>query len=69
MFKGMKGAPVVIQNLPYWGASQNDGFVVMPNTVEALRTGDKPFEFHGSNGFMITFNVDANTAPPAATGM
>ena len=69
MFKGMKGEPVVIRNLPYWGAPQNDGFIIMPNTVEALRTGDKQFEFHGSNGFMITFNLDANTAPPAASGM
>jgi hypothetical protein len=69
MFKGMKGEPVVVKNLPYWGATQNDGFVIMPNTVEALRTGDKQFEFKGSNGFMITFNLDAKTAPPAATGM
>jgi len=69
MFKGMKGEPVVIRNLPYWGAPQNDGFVVMPNTVEAVRAGDKQFEFHGSNGFMITFDLDANTAPPAAGGM
>ena len=69
MFKGMKDGPVVIHNLPYWGAPQNNGFIIMPNTVEALRTGDKPFEFHGSNGFMITFTLDANTAPPAATGM
>ena len=26
-------------------------------------------EFHGSNGFMITFDLDAKTAPPAASGM
>jgi hypothetical protein len=69
MFKGMGGGPVVIHNLPYWGASKNDGFIIMPNTVEALRTGDKPFEFKGSNGFMITFDLDAKTAPPAASGM
>src|SRR5262249_18635005 len=34
-FKGMKASePVVIRNLPYWGAPKNDGFIVMPNTVE-----------------------------------
>ncbi len=69
MFKGMNDQPVVIRNLPYWGAPRNDGFVIMPNTVEALRTGDKQFEFHGSNGFMITFDLDAKTAPPVASGM
>lgn len=68
-FKGMTDEPVVIRNLPYWGASKNDGFIVMPNTIEALRIGDKPFEFHGTNGFMLTFDIDSKTAPPAATGM
>ena len=62
--KDTKSAPMVIKNLKYWGAARNDGFVLMPNTVEALRTGDKPFEFQGTNGFMITFDV----TPPAAGG-
>jgi len=62
--KDSKSTPMVIKNLKYWGSARNDGFVLMPNTVEALRTGDKPFEFHGTNGFMITFDV----APPAAGG-
>ena len=63
-FQGMSNDPVVIKNLKYWGAPANDGFILMPNTVEALRTGDKPFEFKGGNGFMITVNIDSNTAPP-----
>jgi hypothetical protein len=67
--KDAKTEPTVIKNLKYWGASKNDGFVLMPNTVEAYRVGDKQFEFKGSNGFMITFDVDSKTAPPAATGM
>jgi hypothetical protein len=25
--------------------------------VEAYRIGDKPFEFKGTNGFMITFDI------------
>ena len=58
--------PVVIKNLKYWGAPKNDGFVLMPNTVEAYRAGDKPFEFKGTNGFMITFEIDSKNAPPAA---
>jgi hypothetical protein len=60
-------APVVIQNLKYWGTPRNDGFVMMPNEVEAYRLGEKAFEFKGTNGFMITFDIDANTAPPAAS--
>jgi hypothetical protein len=56
-FQGMSNAPVVIKNLKYWGAQSNDGFVLMPNTVEAYRAGDKPFEYKGTNGFMITFDI------------
>lgn len=58
-FQGMTSDPVVIKNLRYWGAPSNDGFVLMPNTVEAYRTGDKAFEFKGTNGFMITFNISS----------
>jgi len=58
--------PVVVKNLKYWGASANDGFVLMPNLVEAYRVGDKKFEFKGTNGFMVTFDIDSKTAPPAA---
>jgi len=56
-FKGMTNEPVVIKNLRYWGAARNDGFVMMPNTVEAYRIGDKPFQYKGTNGFMITFDI------------
>ena len=38
-FPGMDGGPVVIRNLRYWGAPRNDGFVMMPNEVEAYRVG------------------------------
>jgi hypothetical protein len=60
------GESVVIKNLKYWGAPNNDGFVLMPNEVEAYRTGDKQFEFKGTNGFMITFEINSSNAPPAA---
>jgi len=62
---GNTDEPTVMKNLKYWGAPTNDGFVMMPNEVEAYRLGDKAFEFKGTNGFMITFDIDANTAPPA----
>src|SRR5688572_1615424 len=57
-FPGNTDAPIVIHNLKYWGTPRNDGFVLMPNTVQALRQtpeGKKPYEFKGTNGFMITF--------------
>ena len=54
---GMKGEAPVIKNLTYFGAPSNDGFVLMPNTVEAYRLGDKAFEYKGTNGFMITFDI------------
>lgn len=67
--RNSKGEAMVIKNLKYWGAPRNDGFVLMPNTVEALRTGEKTYEFKGTNGFMITVDIDSKTAPPAAGGM
>jgi Protein of unknown function (DUF1326) len=58
-FPGMTEEPIVIKNLKYWGAPRNEGFLLMPNTVEAYRTGDKPFEFKGTNGFMITIDLNS----------
>jgi hypothetical protein len=58
--QGMSDEPIVIRNLKYWGAPRNDGFVLMQNEVEALRQvpeGRQPFEFKGTNGFMITFDI------------
>lgn len=60
------GEPIVIKNLKYWGAPRNDGFVLMPNIVQAYRAGEKAFEYKGTNGFMITLDIDSTTAPPAA---
>ena len=56
-FQGNTDEPIVIQNLKYWGLPRNEGFVLMPNEVEAYRAGDKAFEYKGTNGFMITFEV------------
>ena len=57
---GMTADPVVITNLRYFGAPRNKGFVLMPNEVEAYRVGPKPFEYKGSNGFMITYDITSN---------
>jgi hypothetical protein len=55
--------PVVIKNLKYWGAPRNDGFVLMPNTVEAYRVGPKAFEYKGTNGFMLTLDINSKDVP------
>ena len=61
-FPGMSADPVVIKNLKYWGAARNTGFVMMPNEVEAWRVGDDAFEFKGTNGFMITVDLNSKDA-------
>jgi len=58
-FPGMTNEPVVIKNLRYFGAPRNDGFIMMPNKVEAYRAGEKAFEYRGTNGFMITFDISS----------
>ena len=67
-FPGMTDEPVVIHNLKYWGASRNEGFVLMPNEVEAYRGGDKAFEFKGTNGFMVTFDMSSKDVASAHSG-
>lgn len=53
----MGSGPVVIKNLKYFGVPRNEGFIMMPNEVEAYRIGDKAFEYKGTNGFMITIDI------------
>ncbi len=65
-FQGNTKEPVVIRNLKYWGVPRNDGFILMPNVVEAYRTGDKQFEYRGTNGFMITIDSSSKDSGPAA---
>ncbi len=61
---GMTSEPVVIKILKYWGVPRNDGFVLMTNEVEAYRVGEQAFEFKGTNGFMITFDITSKDAAP-----
>lgn len=58
-FQGMSSDPIVISNLKYFGAPRNDGFVLMPNEVEAYRVGPKAFEYKDTNGFMITIDISS----------
>ncbi|HJZ12699.1 MAG TPA: DUF1326 domain-containing protein [Acidobacteriota bacterium] len=66
--QGMTNEPVVIRNLVYWGAPRNDGFVLMPNEVEAYRVGPKAFEYKGTNGFMITVDLDSKDLAKKSAG-
>ena len=47
----------VLKNVRYFGAARNDGFVLMPNEVQAYRVGKNAFESRGTNGFMITVDM------------
>jgi hypothetical protein len=53
----MGDGPIVIKNLKYFGVPRNEGFIMMPNKVQAYRIGDKAFEYKGTNGFMITIDI------------
>lgn len=53
------GEPAVVSNVRYWGAPRNDGFIIMPNEVQAYR-GEKAYESRGTNGFMITIDMNSN---------
>lgn len=53
---------VLLQNLRYWGAGSNDGFVLMPCTIQAWRGSGVPFEERRSNGFTITFHIQSSSA-------
>ena len=61
--------PPVIQNLRYWGAPRNDGFVLMPNEVQAYKVGPKAYESKGTNGFMVTLDMSSKDVKSPGTGM
>jgi hypothetical protein len=54
----------VIKNLRYWGAPRNDGFILMPNEIQAYRVGDKAYESKGTNGFMLTLDLKSTDVKP-----
>jgi uncharacterized protein DUF1326 len=55
----MSPEPTVIKNLKYFAVPRNDGFVLMPSQVEAYRRGNNQFEYKGTNGFMITLDINS----------
>jgi len=54
---GMSGDPTIITNLRYFGAPRNTGFHLMPNEIQGYRRGPNAFEFKGTTGFMITYDI------------
>jgi len=58
----MTSGAVLAKNLKYEGAARNDGFVLMPNQVEAYRTGDKAFEYKRHQRF--TTNIEISSKDP-----
>ena len=58
-FQGMTDEPAVLTNVKYWATLRNDGFIMMPNELEAYRESPKAFEYKGTNGFMLTFDMSS----------
>jgi len=56
----MNEEPALLTNIRYWGAPRHDGFIMMPNEVQAYRLGEKVFESSGTNGFMITVDINSD---------
>jgi hypothetical protein len=56
---GMTADPVIVKNLKYEGAPRNDGFMLMPDEIEAYRVGPKAFQFKGTNGFVTTIDMSS----------
>ncbi len=52
--------PIVVKNLKYFGVPRNDGFVMMTNEVQAYRVGEQAYESKGTNGFVITIDMNSN---------
>ncbi|HEV8182954.1 MAG TPA: DUF1326 domain-containing protein [Candidatus Angelobacter sp.] len=68
-FQGMTDEPAVLKNVRYWGTPRNDGFVMMPNEIEAYRVGPQAYEFKGTNGFMLTFDMTSKDVPAGSGSM
>ncbi len=56
----------VMKNLRYWAAPRNDGFALMPTLIQAYRGGDRPFEFRGTSGFVLTYEVASEDDLPTS---
>jgi hypothetical protein len=56
-WQGMGGKTGEFKNIAYFAAPRNSGFKMMPNEIEAWKTGDKAFAFQGTTGFMTTVDM------------
>jgi len=63
-FQGISDEPAVLKNVPYWGTARNHGFVMMPNELETYKEEPKAYEFKGTNGFMLTFDMTSKDVKP-----
>jgi len=61
----MSAEPSVLKNVKYFAAPRNDGFVLMPNEVQAYRRGSNAFESKGTNGFMLTLDINSKDVAKA----
>ena len=64
----VKSGRSVIENLRYWAAPRDDGFVLMSAEIEAYRIGPNAFEYKGVNGIVVTFDISSKDAAAAASG-
>ena len=55
----MSDSPVILDNVQYWGAPRHEGIVLMPNEVQSYHLGPDAFEYQGTNGFMITIDINS----------
>lgn len=60
----MSDAPVMVQNLKFWGSQSNNGFALIPSKVSAYRAGDRQFEFRDTNGFVTTIEITSKAQLP-----
>jgi hypothetical protein len=61
-FSGATGeGTTVIKNMSYFAAARNDGFNILPVEHIVYRRGPKPapFEFRGTSGWTITFDMNS----------
>ena len=68
-FQGLTDEPAGAKNVPYWRTPRNDGFIMMPNEIETYREGPNAFEFKGTNGFLLTFDMTSKDIPGNKSSM
>ncbi|MCL6481559.1 MAG: DUF1326 domain-containing protein [Firmicutes bacterium] len=57
---------IAINNLKYWAAQSNDGFLMWKNRRHYYVGHDKKLDYSGTNGFLITIHFHGNAKASAA---